>query len=180
MGIDSLLRNHPVFLSLLCAWLAAGVLAFLALLRVPAPYGRFSRSGWGPGIPPRMGWFVMESPGVFIFAAMFIPCLPQTPVLALFGVLWIGHYMYRGILYPFLLRSTTAVSLSVVVGAIAFHCANVPLQCWELYHLQPERPPAWLWDPRFLVGLVLFGGGFILAVTSDATLRRLRQTGTTV
>jgi 3-oxo-5-alpha-steroid 4-dehydrogenase 1 len=174
MGIDSLLRDHPLFLSLLGAWLATGLLAFVALLCMPAPYGRFSRSGWGPGIPPRLGWFLMESPGVFIFAAMFLPCLPQPPVLALFGVLWMGHYSYRGIFYPFRLRSTTAVCPLVVASAIAFHCANVPLQCWELYHLQPERPLAWLRDPRFVLGLGLFGGGFMLAVTSDATLRRLR------
>jgi protein-S-isoprenylcysteine O-methyltransferase Ste14 len=174
MEIDLLLRNHPIFLSLLCTWLAVGVLSFLVLLRFPAPYGRFSRSGWGPGIPPRIAWLAMESPGDWIFAAMFLTCLPQPPVLTLFGVLWMGHYIYRSIFYPFLLRSTTAVSLSVVFGAIAFHCANVPLQCWELYHLHPERPLAWLWDPRFLAGIVLFGGGFILGVTSDATLRRLR------
>lgn len=167
-------RDHPIFFCLLGAWLAAGVAAFAALMRIPAPYGRFARAGWGPGVPPRLGWFFMESPGVFIFAAMFLPQLPQPPVLTLFGILWMGHYLYRGILYPLRLRSSTPVCLFVVISAMGFHVANVPLQCWELYHLQPDRPIAWLADPRFLLGLAMFGGGFLLAVRSDATLRSLR------
>ena len=171
-----ILREHPVFAILLLSWAAAGALALLAISCIPAPYGRYARPGWGPGVPPHLGWLLMESPGALIFAAIFLASLPCQAVPALFAALWIGHYLYRGVLYPALLRSTTAVPLFVVVSAIGFHCANVPLQAWELYQLKPDRPLNWLADPRFLTGLALFIGGFVLTVTSDMLLRRLRAT----
>jgi 3-oxo-5-alpha-steroid 4-dehydrogenase 1 len=170
------LREHPVFSILLLSWAVAGALAFLAISYIAAPYGRYARPGWGPGFSPRRAWFLMESPGVFIFVAILLPSLPTAPVPALFAVLWIGHYLYRGFLYPAMVRSTRRVPLLVVASAIAFHCANVSLQAWELYQLKPDRPMNWLTDPRFLAGLTMFACGFVVAVTSDTRLRRLRAT----
>lgn len=34
---------------------------FLVLLFIPAPYGRFSRRGWGPSVNQRVGWFIMST-----------------------------------------------------------------------------------------------------------------------
>ena len=54
---------------LLHAWLTAGLflLALVtaaALTRVSAPYGRHVRDGWGPALPSRWVWMLMESPAV--------------------------------------------------------------------------------------------------------------------
>ena len=48
------------FESLVLAWLALGFLTFITLLKIPAPYGKFSKTSWGPMIPSKLGWFVME------------------------------------------------------------------------------------------------------------------------
>ena len=40
----------------------SGAVAFLALLFVPAPYGRHARAGWGPTLPTRLAWVVQELP----------------------------------------------------------------------------------------------------------------------
>ena len=36
----------------------------LALLFVTAPYGRFTRAGWGPRLSARWGWVLMETPAL--------------------------------------------------------------------------------------------------------------------
>jgi 3-oxo-5-alpha-steroid 4-dehydrogenase 1 len=168
------MQPHPVFAALLAAWVLVGVIAFLALMRIPAPYGRFERPGWGPEISPRLGWFLMESPGVFIFAGILLVSLPVSLVPALFGVLWLVHYFYRGFFYPLLLRSTRRIPVAIIVSAIGFHLANVTFQAWELYRVRPDRPLSWLRDPRFLTGLALFACGCAIATRADARLRALR------
>ena len=169
-------QSHPVFVCLLLAWAAIGLVASAVLRRIPAPYGHFVRPGWGPSIQPRFAWFLMESPGLWIFLAMFLASLPCPPVPALFAALWMGHYLYRGFIYPALIRSTRAVPIAVVVLAIGFHTATAGLQTWELYRIKPDRPAAWLWDPRFVIGFVMFACGFTMAVRADAALRALRPT----
>jgi protein-S-isoprenylcysteine O-methyltransferase Ste14 len=169
-------QSHPVFARLLLAWAVTALAAAVALPRIPAPYGHFVRPGWGPKLPPRLAWFLMESPGLWVFMAMFLASLPCPPVPALFAVLWMGHYLYRGFIYPALIRSTRAVPVVVILMAIGFHLATAGLQTWELYRIKPDRPVSWLWDPRFLVGVAMFACGFILAVRADSTLRALRPT----
>jgi len=168
------MHDHPVFGTLLIAWTSVGVLACLALWRTNAPYGRFERPGWGPRLPPRLAWLFMESPGAIIFAAVLLASLPVPPVPALFGALWLVHYLYRGFLYPLLLRSTRPVPVTIVVSAIGFHAANATLQAWALYRVRPDRSVLWLTDPRFLAGLVLFACGFATAAWADRHLRHLR------
>ena len=167
-------NSHPVFAGLLVAWAVTGLAAFLALSRIRAPYGHFVRAGWGPRLPPRLAWFLMESPGFWAFGAMFLAALPCPLVPALFAALWMAHYLYRGFIYPALIRSTRAVPIVVVGLAIGFHLATAGLQTWEIYRIKPERPVSWLWDPRFVAGLTLFVGGFATAVRADNRLRALR------
>jgi protein-S-isoprenylcysteine O-methyltransferase Ste14 len=62
--------------------------------------------------------------------------------------------------------------------AIAFNVLNTWVNArWVAVF--GSYPVGWLADPRFLVGLALFGGGLVLNVWSDRTLRRLRPPGET-
>ena len=45
---------------LVLAWLGIGLIAFITLLKIPAPYGKFAQENWGPMIPSKIGWIVME------------------------------------------------------------------------------------------------------------------------
>lgn len=162
---------------LLIAWalLAAG--AFVALLLVPAPYGRFYRKGWGPGISGRTGWFLMESPALFTLVALFVAGGRLDPVSSAFCLIWCLHYGYRGFIYPLRLRSSRKVSLFVVLSAILFNVTNGYLQGRHLFTLAPALPAGWLRDPRFLGGTALFLAGLAVTVGSDSILRRLRARG---
>ena len=48
------------FESLVLIWLGLGFITFITLLKIPAPYGKFSKTKWGPMIPSQVGWIVME------------------------------------------------------------------------------------------------------------------------
>ena len=58
--------------------IAAIVWTLLALAVLPmqffvtAPYGRHARTDWGPSIPNRLGWCLMEIVSLVVFAGLFL------------------------------------------------------------------------------------------------------------
>ena len=89
---------------LLIGWLVVAVVAFCLLLNIEAPYGRFYRKGWGPGVSSRPGWFLMESTALWMVAGLFLASGRRDPVSIVFCLIWCTHYGYRGIVYPLRLR----------------------------------------------------------------------------
>src|SRR5512139_3374243 len=94
--------------------IALSAITFLALRFVTAPYGRHFRAGWGPALPARLGWLLMESPAPLLFAALYAlgPHRAGAAPLALLA-LWELHYLYRAFVYPFRLRGSRAMPLTV-------------------------------------------------------------------
>jgi hypothetical protein len=166
--------HHLLLLGVL--GLAPLVLAFTWL--VPVPYGRYARPWWsGPALPSRVAWLVMELPQLGGMLLWFALGERRTaPVaLALLG-LWCFHYVYRVFIYPFLPRAST-MTLSVVLSGVVLNSAFSYLNGRWLFTLGPARDVDWLVDPRFLLGVLLFAGGWLLATASDAHLRSLRRPG---
>ncbi len=159
--------------------LVLAVPTFVSLRFVSAPYGRYRRGGWGPSLPPALAWMVMESPAPLLFAAVYLtgPHRGQPAPLVLLA-LWQLHYLYRAFLYPTQLRSGSPVPLSVMLLAIGFNVLNASINARWVSSLG-SYPTSWLADPRFLAGVVLFGTGLAINVTSDRALRRLRRPGET-
>jgi 3-oxo-5-alpha-steroid 4-dehydrogenase 1 len=162
-------------------WFALAAIAFLALLFVPAPYGRFTRRGWGPLLSPRFGWILMELPAAVGFLALYLVSARrgQVPsVLLLF--FWMIHYVHRSLIYPFRIRGDRRqTTLVAVLLGVVFNLGNAYLNARWLYTLGPGYAVSWLLDPRFLAGALLFWGGFWLNKQSDRTLIELRRPGDT-
>ena len=163
----------------LYGWLGAAVAAFAALLVVPAPYGRYSRPGWGPALNPRLSWLVMELPAVVVPAVLFCTSGRTADLTAaVFLGMWLLHYVQRVFVFPLLLPSaSTPMPVAVSSMGFAFNAINGCLQGGWLYWVGPGYAAEWLRDPRFLVGSVLFFSGMAVNWHSDAILRKLRKSG---
>ncbi|MCR9164905.1 MAG: DUF1295 domain-containing protein [Nannocystaceae bacterium] len=163
-------------------WLEIGLAAvtLLALLFINAPYGRHVRRGWGPEIPSRVGWIVMEFPAVGVFLWFYAQGVHRWDLvpLALLS-LWQVHYIHRTFIFPFRLR-TKGKTMPVLIAAmaIAFNVLNAYVNATWLSHFG-AYDVSWLWDPRFIVGVAVFAAGFFINITSDQILINLRKPGET-
>jgi len=157
--------------------LALGV--FTALFFVNAPYGRHVRQGWGPRIPARLGWLVMESPAALVFAACFWSGgAPRSLPLLVFLGLWEAHYMHRAFIYPLRLTGEgKTMPVVIVLMGLLFNTSNAVLNGKYLFSLSDGYAMSWLVHPAFLVGGALFIAGSILNHWADAALLRLRGSG---
>ncbi len=163
---------------LVVAVFVAAALTFIALFYVTAPYGRHLRSGWGPTIPARIGWIVMESPAVLLFVAVYSVgdhALSTVPLILL--GLWQFHYVYRTFIYPFRIRSSAKrMPISIVGMATLFNCINATINAHWISQLG-DYPDAWLTSNALIIGASVFVIGWAINQHSDAVLRRLRGPG---
>ena len=165
---------------LVVAMFVLAALSFAALLKVAAPYGRFFRPGWGPTLPARVGWILMESPAVILFVVVYSlgsNAAAQAPMVLL--ALWQLHYINRTFVYPFRLRGTgKRMPLVIAVMALLFNCLNAYINARWISHFG-AYPDAWPSDPAFIGGALLFLCGWTINQQSDTILIRLRRPGDT-
>lgn len=165
---------------LVWAEIALAAVTFLALLFVTAPYGRHAREGWGPTVPAKLAWVLMECPAVLLWGALFMagPHARAPGSIAL-AVLWMSHYVHRTFLYPMTLRpGAKPTPFLIVLSAIAFNTLNASVNAGQVSHAQAYGAE-WLRDPRFLVGVALFVTGYVINKQSDKILLGLRAPGET-
>jgi protein-S-isoprenylcysteine O-methyltransferase Ste14 len=166
---------------LVIAWMVLAAITFVALFFVTAPYGRFTRGGWGPRIKARWGWILMETPVLITFLVLYaISDRRSNPVCIVLLLFWTVHYVHRSFIYPFRLRSRrSTITVSVIAMGAVFNVGNGYLNGRYLFTLGPELMTSWFLDPRFIIGTILFWGGFALNQYSDQILIGLRSGGET-
>ena len=151
---------------------------FALLLRVNAPYGRFSRSGWGPTLPARTAWMFFESPAVVVFALVYFMgqnAWQSTP-LVLLGI-WQFHYVVRTVVYPLRMREPTRrVPWVIAAMAILFNVLNAYINARWISQFG-SYPDSWLLSMPFVSGLALFITGWAINQRADSVLIGLRQSG---
>lgn len=156
--------------------IALAVMTFVALRYVVAPYGRHARAGWGPTIPDRVGWLVMESPSSIGFAWIFFTGGHATePARLALAAMWLLHYVHRTFIYPLRLKSSgKRMPLVIALMAFAFNLLNISINATWIARLG-DYGAGWLSDPRFLVGTVVFFAGFAINYDADRRLFALRR-----
>jgi len=163
---------------LLIAWFILALVMFVVLFFIAAPYGRHNRRGWGPSIGNKMGWIIMEAPSPIIFTLLFIIGDNAISVTAvIFLTMWLVHYVHRSFIYPFSLSSTNRMPLFIIGSGIGFNLVNAYLNGRWLFTFSGGYDNRWLTDPRFILGVVLFAGGYFINRRADSSLRRLRRPG---
>lgn len=177
----ALWASDPVYCWSLIGLLVSGALAAGLLTFITAPYGRYHREGWGPSVPARWAWVVMEAPSPIGFAAVWWAA-PQAASLAatVLGALYLLHYGERAFIYPFLMRGGDKPKpLFTAVLAFVFNVLNGALNAYALFWLADHLDGAWLTDPRFVIGLLVFAFGYLVNRHADHVLRNLRAPGET-
>ncbi|MGI6219558.1 MAG: 3-oxo-5-alpha-steroid 4-dehydrogenase [Bacteroidaceae bacterium] len=171
---------NDIFNLFLCIMAATAVIVFLALQKVNAGYGLMFNPKWGPTLPNRWGWVLMESP-VFLAMALLWACSDRRAeaVPLCFFLLFELHYFQRSFVFPFLLRGASRMPLSIVAMGVFFNLLNALMQGGWIFYLSPDDyyPDGWFADPRFLIGVLLFAGGMAINWHSDYIIRHLRQPG---
>ena len=157
--------------------LALAPLTFLALLLVPAPYGRHARPGWGPLMDTTLAWIVMESPSVFAYLVFhFRGARAWDAVPLVFLCLWLAHYLHRAFVYPLAVRSRGGrTPVAIVAMGFSFNLVNSYINATWITALGPPYPLGWMASPQFLAGAFLFVAGFWINREADRRLRALRE-----
>ena len=160
----------------LCIWTGISIIAFIVLLFKSAPYGRHSMSSWGPSMPSRLGWILMESPAVYLMLLFMFYFSSSLGVVEIaFIAIWMVHYVHRSFVWPLRAKlEGKRITLIVVLLAATFNLVNVYIQgSWIFIHGIYEKE--WLLSPFFIVGLLVFLIGLYINIKSDNILMELRK-----
>ncbi|UCF96382.1 MAG: 3-oxo-5-alpha-steroid 4-dehydrogenase [Spirochaetaceae bacterium] len=176
--MSAVAQYGEVFLNtLIVAWIGVAVGTFCLLFFVTAPYGRHSRDGWGPAIPARVGWILMEAVAPLAFLYFFLKGNKSpAPLTVLFLGFFLLHYLNRAFIYPFRMKnSDRPMAVTVAVMGMFFNSVNGLLNGRYLNLFSFRYTVAWLSDLRFITGVVLFFFGMVINLHSDGILRSLRS-----
>lgn len=168
-------------------FLGAPFLVFLLIvvLKVKAPYGRFTSNAWGKGMmSSHWAWILMECPSSLIFLAYFITFAvlqKLTLMQVVFFGFWQFHYAYRSFIYPNLARLSRPMPLGMMFSAFSFQMFNTFFQVRWVFEFAPQGmySVSYLYSPQFIVGALLFLAGSRINRQSDHILRNLRKLGET-
>lgn len=170
--------TYTLFNNLVWLWIAIAIILLPVLLKVTAPYGRHTKKSWGPLIDNRLGWFIMESPALFIFMYWIIRLGDFRNLLVLVAfILWVTHYSHRAILFP-LRINTEGKKMPIIIMsfAVCFNLINGFLNGYWISNFIPEFDPDSVTYLRMSAGILLFISGFMINQYHDRLLIRIRKT----
>ena len=184
------LTAAQIYAAALLLMLALCPLVFGGLMLLPASYGRHKKEKpaiwWGPGIPTRWAWVIMEAPSSLGFAAIYFlgdRALQLAPLILF--LMWQSHYFQRSFIFPFVIRvrpgDTTPIMIPVlaVSSNLVISFLNAAILSWSGIGHGHGYDTAWLADPRFIAGAIVFVAGYRINRKSDAMLAALRKPGET-
>lgn len=162
-------------------WIGIALAIFPVVLRVVAPYGRHTTTSWGVLINNKLGWMIMESPALLLFAYLFITGKgPHQPVTWIFFTFWMTHYINRTIIFPLRIRTKgKKMPLTIVLMALGFNFVNGTINGYYLGSIADKYTSSWLYNPFFIAGFLLCIFGISLNWISDNKLIHLRKPGQT-
>ena len=167
-----------IFLTVM-ALLALAV--FIALHFFEAGYGYLFNRRYGPPIPNKIGWVLMESPVFILMCVLWATSdrMGQAGPLTLF-LLFQAHYFQRSFIFPLLIRGNSKMPLGIVLMGMVFNTLNALLQgCWIFWVSPDGYYDNWFSQPWIYIGGALFIAGMAINLHSDRIIRHLRQPGDT-
>ena len=176
--MDNLLALYTNFLWVMAA---IAVVVFVALHFFEAGYGYLFDRRYGPPVPNKVGWVVMESP-VFVAMAVLWALSDrqwEAAPLVLFAMFQL-HYFQRSFVFPLLMRGRSKMPLGIVALGFIFNTLNALMQGGWIFYLAPEGYYAdWFSRPFIYVGAAVFFAGMFINWQADYIIRHLRKEGDT-
>ncbi len=180
------------FYDLLFIMFLVGLVVFISLYFVDAGYGKMRSDKWGPSMNNKVGWFLMECPVFFVVLYEYFKSLPMYGGVTMNAPYWVFflifefHYFQRSFVFPFLLKGKSKMPFAIMLMSVVWNLINGYIQGYFLFHIAPNDPTyshlyttAWLTDPRFIIGTLVFFTGWIINMHSDHVIRHLREPGDT-
>ena len=158
------------------AWIAIAAAVFILLLFVTAPYGRHTKTNWGPLIDNKIGWFIME---FFLLVVLFYFILTGENIQSGVNMIIIAiisiHYINRSVIFPLRIKTKgKKMPLTIVLMGLGFNLSNGFLFGYYLGEFKVYSID-WLTTPQFIIGSIIFITGAIINKHSDAVLINLRK-----
>jgi 3-oxo-5-alpha-steroid 4-dehydrogenase 1 len=168
--------NLETFNLICIIWAIVGVVSFIVLQFVTAPYGKHIKKGWGPEISNKFGWMIMELPSFLIIMYFFL-ISGQSSYAKMLSVLWLIHYFNRSFIYPLRIRTKgKKIPMVIVISAIFFNLINGGLNGYFLSTLEQYNDSSFQnWN--FYIGIIIFIVSFVINQISDNILIHLRKPG---
>lgn len=180
------------FYDLLFIMFLVGLVVFVSLYFVDAGYGKMRSDKWGPALNNKVGWLLMECPVFYVMLYLYFKSLPlyggvtRNAPYWLFFLIFEFHYFQRSFVFPFLLKGKGKMPFAIMLLSVVWNLINGYIQGYFLFHIAPNDPfysqlysSAWLTDPRFIIGTLIFLTGWIINMHSDHVIRHLREPGDT-
>jgi 3-oxo-5-alpha-steroid 4-dehydrogenase 1 len=169
----------------------------LAKYQAKAEYGKYGGRGSGVSLDPKLGWWLMELPATLSFLTFFWRGRsakvraereerdldkkkrgPSGWTPKVLFLVWCLHYGNRGWFFPLNIRVAKGTKQSFalynsLIGAL-FLAAHGYLNGRMFSELGTKYTDAWLRDPRFLIGFLVWASGYAVTVHSESIMRNLR------
>lgn len=161
------------------------VIVYVALQYFKAGYGFLRTAQWGPSIPNKLGWILMESPVFIAMTTYFILFgLSSNITVIVMTTFFLIHYFQRSFIFPFLIKGKSKMPIAIVSMGVIFNLINAyMIGSWLfIYSLPPYTnvpiyTQEWFTTPQFIIGTLIFFAGMFINLQSDYIIRHLRKPG---
>ncbi len=155
------------------------VLVFIALQFFKAGYGYLRTSKWGPSIPNRPAWVLMECPVFIVMVWYLIQNWSHTNIVAVtMATLFLIHYFQRSFIFPLLIKGKSKMPIAIILMGATFNVINGILIGKWLFEYS-DYTVEWFSTPQFIIGTLIFFFGMGVNLHSDYLVRHLRKPGET-
>lgn len=172
---DNVLRFW-IHIGLVSLGLLIAIISLILRIWKPLPYGKHSDANGSCNLPARPAYMAANLiPGFVVFTITYFTGLHfGSPINIAIYVVFVLHYITRGLVTPLLARySETKVSIWVPLQMLLlntfFHYINAE------FVGSVEYCTGYEYDPRFILGALLFVIGFIINRVSDTQVVFLRK-----
>lgn len=121
---------YEILMMLYIVW---GIGSFIALFFIPAPYGKFTRTGFGPMLRGDFVFMIQELPSFWVFLLNAYLNFKQDIACFILSGMFLLHYFYRSMIYPFRMDSNKKSTLIVGFCAFFFTTGNGYIQSRGIY-----------------------------------------------